>query len=205
MAKITIRHKIGEQYAILFIIMLFMAVLAKSIFHHLKDIMTYTIISGTNRQGSNTKKIALAYQDILAQKGIAAQLLALDEVDAASKNGSFTQMQETFLLPAQKFIIIMPEYNGSYPGILKLLIDNSDIKNAWWNKKVLLAGVATGRAGNLRGMEHLTGSLMHIKMSVHHNRLPISLVDKLLDEAGKLADAGTIKAIDQQLEEFIAF
>ncbi len=99
----------------------------------------------------------------------------------------------------------MPEYNGSYPGILKLLIDNSDIKNAWWNKKVLLVGVATGRAGNLRGMEHLTGSLMHIKMMVHHNRLPISLVDKLMDEAGNLTDAGTIKAIEQQLDEFIAF
>jgi chromate reductase, NAD(P)H dehydrogenase (quinone) len=167
--------------------------------------MTYTIISGTNRQGSNTKKVAKAYQSILLQKGVEAQLLALDEVDAASKNGSFTQMQETFLLPANKFIIIMPEYNGSYPGILKLLIDNSDIKNAWWNKKALLVGVATGRAGNLRGMEHLTGSLMHIKMMVHHNRLPISLVDKLMDEAGNLTDEGTMKAIGQQLDEFIAF
>jgi chromate reductase, NAD(P)H dehydrogenase (quinone) len=167
--------------------------------------MTYTIISGTNRQGNNTKKIAKAYQNILQQKGVEAQLLALDEVDITAKNGSFAQMQETFLLPTQKFIIVMPEYNGSYPGILKLMIDSSDIKNAWWNKKALLVGVATGRAGNLRGMEHLTGSLMHIKMLVHHNRLPISQVDKLMDEAGNLTDTGTIKAIEQQLDEFIAF
>jgi chromate reductase, NAD(P)H dehydrogenase (quinone) len=167
--------------------------------------MAYTIISGTNRQGSNTKKIAKAYQHILQQKGIDAGLLALDEVDITEKNGSFDKMQQAFLIPTQKFIIIMPEYNGSYPGILKLLIDSSDIKNAWWNKKVLLTGVATGRAGNLRGMEHLTGSLLHIKMTVHHNRLPISMVDKLMDEAGNLTDTGTIKAIEQQVDDFIAF
>jgi chromate reductase, NAD(P)H dehydrogenase (quinone) len=167
--------------------------------------MTYTIISGTNRPGSNTKKVALAYQRILQQKGVEAALLALDEVDVFSKNGSFMQMQEQYLLPAQKFIIVMPEYNGSYPGVLKVMIDSSDVKNAWWNKKVLLTGVATGRAGNLRGMEHLTGSLLHLKMMVHHNRLPISLVDKLLDADGNLADEGTIKAIEQQLDEFIGF
>ncbi len=167
--------------------------------------MTYTIISGTNRQGSNTKKMAAAYQNILQQKGVEAKLLALDEVDVTSRSSSFTQMQENFLLPAQKFIIVMPEYNGSFPGILKLMIDNSDIKNAWWNKKALLVGVATGRAGNLRGMEHLTGSLLHMKMMVHHNRLPISLVDKLLDESGNLTDTGTIRAIEQQLDEFISF
>jgi chromate reductase, NAD(P)H dehydrogenase (quinone) len=198
---------LANNIATLFIISVQQAFLTtKSIFFIiLTGTMTYTIISGTNRQGNNTKKVAKAYQSILQQKGVDVQLLALDEVDITLKDGSFAQMQETFLLPAQKFIIVMPEYNGSYPGILKLMIDSSDIKNAWWNKKALLAGVSTGRAGNLRGMEHLTGALMHIKMIVHHNRLPISLVDKLLDEAGNLTDAGTIKAIEQQLDEFIAF
>ena len=99
----------------------------------------------------------------------------------------------------------MPEYNGSYPGILKLMIDNSDVKNVWWHKKVLLVGVSTGRAGNLRGMEHLTGSLLHMKMLVHPNRLPISIVDKLMDTEDRFSDENTIKAIQTQLAEFIKF
>ena len=99
----------------------------------------------------------------------------------------------------------MPEYNGSYPGILKLMIDNTDIRKAWWHKKVLLTGVSTGRAGNLRGMDHLTGSLLYLKMIVHPNRLPISVIDRLMDGNNHFSDAGTLKAIDVQLEEFLKF
>ncbi len=167
--------------------------------------MTYTIIAGTDRPGSNTLKVAKEYQRILAEKGVTAQLLSLETEDVTSKNGSFTALQEQYLLSTDKYIFVLPEYNGSFPGILKLLIDKSDVKNAWWNKKALLTGVATGRAGNLRGLEHLTGSLMHLKMQVHHNRLPISMVDKILDAAGQFSDEGTIKVIAQQLDEYIQF
>ncbi len=167
--------------------------------------MNYTIISGTDRQNSNTKFAALEYQRMLKAKGVEAKLLSLDDVDILSKNGSFKKIEDEFITGAEKFIILMPEYNGSYPGILKLLIDKTDIRKAWWNKKVLLTGISTGRAGNLRGMEHLTGSLMYLKMRVHPNRLPISAVDKMLDESGKFADKGTLEAINTQLDEFIEF
>jgi NAD(P)H-dependent FMN reductase len=114
-------------------------------------------------------------------------------------------MENRFLIPAKKFIIIMPEYNGSYPGILKLMIDNTDVAKAWANKKVLLTGVSTGRAGNLRGMEHLTGSLLHMKMIVHHNRLPISQVTKLMNEQFQFNDQATLQAIQVQLDDFLTF
>jgi chromate reductase, NAD(P)H dehydrogenase (quinone) len=69
----------------------------------------------------------------------------------------------------------------------------------------LLTGVSSGRAGNLRGMEHLTGSLLHLKMTVHPNRLPISSIHTLLDEHGTISNAGTIKTIQTQLDEFLNF
>jgi NAD(P)H-dependent FMN reductase len=163
-----------------------------------------TIISGTNRD-NNTKKVAREYQRFLKDKNIDSILLALDENNVFERDNAFIKMEETFLKPASKFIIIMPEYNGSYPGILKLMIDNTDIAKVWWNKKVLLTGVSTGRAGNLRGMEHLTGSLLHLKMLVHPNRLPISVVDKLLDSDDHFSNEGTISSIHTQLEEFINF
>lgn len=164
-----------------------------------------TIISGTNRKNNNTKKIALEYQRLLKERQIDSHLLALDEINVAERNGFFRQMEKDFLEPADKFIIIMPEYNGSYPGILKLMIDNSDVSKAWHHKKVLLTGVSTGRAGNLRGMEHLTGTLLHMKMLVHPNRLPVSVVDKMIGEHEQISDAGTLRAINNQLNEFINF
>lgn len=165
-----------------------------------------TIISGSSRDNNNTKKVALEYQRLLKEQfNEEAILYALDDINVTNRDEAFVKAEQAFLVPAKKFIIIMPEYNGSYPGILKLMIDNTDIKNVWANKKVLLVGVATGRAGNLRGMEHLTGSLLHMKMMVHHNRLPISLVDKLMDADKRFHDEGTLKAIHSQLNEFVLF
>jgi NAD(P)H-dependent FMN reductase len=164
-----------------------------------------TIISGSNRGDNNTKKVAFEYQRLLAKKNVAAQIFSLDEINSTLRNDSFIQSENQFLVPTEKFIIIMPEYNGSYPGILKLMMDNTDIKKVWWYKKVLLTGVSTGRAGNLRGMEHLTGVLLHMRMQVHYNRLPISIVDKLMDEADQFTDPATLAAINIQLEEFLNF
>ena len=163
-----------------------------------------TIISGTNRD-NNTKKVAREYQRFLKEKNVDSILLALDEHSIFVRDEAFIKMENEYLMPAAKFIIIMPEYNGSYPGILKLMIDNTDISKVWWHKKVLLTGVSTGRAGNLRGMDHLTGSLLYLKMLVHPNRLPISVVDKLLDADDHFSNVATINSIQMQLDEFVSF
>jgi chromate reductase len=161
-----------------------------------------TIISGTNRKGSYTEKIALEYQFLLKQRGIEAQILSLVGLDLLDRNVAFEKIEEETLIPTTTFIIVSPEYNGSFPGVLKLLMDISRIHLCWWHKTALLVGVATGRAGNLRGMDHLTGVLNHMKVMVHFNKLPISVVDKLLDENGKIITELTIKAINHQLNEF---
>lgn len=163
-----------------------------------------TIISGTNRKDNVTRKVASEYQRFLKEKQFDSEVLFLDEVNMTERNDEFSLAEEKFLISAEKFIIISPEYNGSYPGILKLMIDNSNISQCWWHKKVLLTGISTGRAGNLRGMEHLTGSLLHMKMQVHHNRLPISVINTLMKD-DNFTDANVLKAIDNQLEEFLNF
>jgi chromate reductase, NAD(P)H dehydrogenase (quinone) len=164
-----------------------------------------TIISGSNRTDNNTKKVALEYKRLLEEKNFPAEVLALDEINMFTRDADFIRVEERLLKPAEKFIIIMPEYNGSYPGVLKLMIDNTDVSRVWWYKKVLMTGISTGRAGNLRGMEHLTGALLHLKMQVHYNRLPISIVDKLMDADGKFLDAATLRSINTQLDEFLEF
>ena len=143
--------------------------------------MKYTIISGTNRQGSNTLKVARQYQEMLASRGVDAGLVSLEGLDLNQKGQQLQQLEQDVLIPTDKFIFVLPEYNGSYPGSLKTMIDMSDIRKVWWGKKALLTGVSTGRAGNLRGMDHLTGALNYLKVHVHHNKLPISSVDKLLE------------------------
>ena len=164
-----------------------------------------TIISGTNRPGSNTGKVAAQYLSLLQKKGVDAHLVSLVGLNVSERNPAIIQLEKEVLIPTTKFIFISPEYNGSIPGVLKSLIDYSDIKHVWWGKKALLTGVSTGRAGNLRGMEHLTGILHYVKMHVHPNKLPISVVDKLLNSQDQITDTGTLQAIDEQLTEFLAY
>jgi len=165
----------------------------------------YTIISGTNRNDSNTIKVAQHYLQLFKKKGIDANLLSLQGIDVLERNPAFTKIETEVLIPTQKFIFVSPEYNGSFPGVLKAMFDISDIKKTWWGKKALLTGVSTGRAGNLRGMEDLTGILHFMKVVVHPNKLPISVVDKLMNENGSLNDTATLAAIKAQLNEFIEF
>jgi NAD(P)H-dependent FMN reductase len=165
----------------------------------------YTIISATNRVGSHTEKVAIFYQRLLRENGVEAGILSMVGLNVLEKNPGFNRIEKELLIPTQKFIFIMPEYNGSFPGVLKAMIDITDVKKTWWWKKVLLTGVSTGRAGNLRGMDHITGSLHHMNMIVHPNKLPISVIDKVMDAGGVINNQVTIASVKLQLEQFINF
>jgi chromate reductase, NAD(P)H dehydrogenase (quinone) len=165
----------------------------------------YTIISGTNRADSYTIKVARHYQKVLQNKSIPAALLSLEGLNVLERNPDFEKVETDLLVPTQKFIFISPEYNGSIPGVLKCMFDISDIRIVWWDKKALLTGVSTGRAGNLRGMEHLTGILHYLKVVVHPNKLPISMIDKLFDQHDVITDERTLADIELQVNEFIRF
>lgn len=71
-------------------------------------------------------------------------------------------------------------------------------------QKALLTGVAEGRGGNLRGLDHFTGVLHFLKVIVHPNKLPISSVKQLMNARGEIADQQTIAQMRQQIEEFLA-
>jgi NAD(P)H-dependent FMN reductase len=163
----------------------------------------YLIVSGTNRAGSNTLKVAKVYHRLLKERSIDAILLSLEGLNLLTRDAGFEKIENELIIPINNYIFISPEYNGSFPGALKMLFDIAKTHSLWWHKKALLTGVSTGRAGNLRGMDHLASVLNYLKVMVHHNQLPISSIDKLMDENGKFTDAGSIDVINKQLDEFI--
>lgn len=164
-----------------------------------------TIISGTNRLNSRTRKVAQYYYDYLAEKEQEVKLLSLEVLKTFGRNEHLVQLEAEFLIPAEKFIFIMPEYNGSFPGVLKTLLDQTDIRKCWWHKKALLVGLADGRGGNLRGIEHMTNILHYLKMNVHYDKLPISRINEEMDEWGRFFHELTRNAIGDQLDSFIRY
>lgn len=168
-----------------------------------------TVVSATNRPHSYTEKVAKVYQQRLKNKGIDSRYLSLmemprdlivNEMYDKPRNTAMEQLESEFLIPASKFIFIMPEYNGSFPGVLKAFIDASDIKRCFHNKKACLVGVSDGRAGNLRGMEHFTNILNHMKINVLHLKIPISNVVSHFDDAGNFTSHEALKLMDHQID-----
>lgn len=167
-----------------------------------------TLVSGTNRPNSWTKKVADVYRSRLEQKNVSYQFLDLTELPVSffhvdmydEKSPALAQLEKDILYPTTKYIFVIPEYNGSFPGVLKLLIDGSDIRNSFHNKKAVLVGVADGRAGNLRGMDDLTNVLNHMKIDVSYCKIPISAVSKQFNEKGEFIAEETLKLMDHQID-----
>ncbi|OSZ78997.1 hypothetical protein CAP35_12325 [Chitinophagaceae bacterium IBVUCB1] len=164
-----------------------------------------TVIAGTNRKDSMTLKVATLYHKLLSAMYGNVHLLNLEGKAVWERGDEMKQIEAEMLIPAEKIVLVMPEYNGSFPGILKLMMDNSDIKKAWWNKKAMLVGVADGRAGNLRGMDHMTNILNYLHVSVLYNKVPISRITEEISDEGEVMKPATLKVIETQIGEFLKF
>ena len=173
---------------------------------------TITVISGTNRPNSNTEVIARFCEKLVQNEGLNVKFLSLQELPQSiaftemygKRTPEFDAMINEYIENTNKFLIVSPEYNGSFPGLLKTLIDAVHPK-FWNHKKAGLIGVADGRAGNLRGIDQLTLILNYLKINVHHNKLPISQVTKLIDENRNLHDELTQNVLAAYVKGLMEF
>jgi chromate reductase, NAD(P)H dehydrogenase (quinone) len=169
-----------------------------------------TIISATNRPNSSTLKVAKKYMQLMEKQDVKSKLFSLESLPSDliatdlynKRSENFQQLLNEFIIPAQKFVFIIPEYNGSFPGILKAFLDAVH-PDANRGKKVGLIGVSSGRAGNLRGMEHITGILNYLGMFVHPNKIPVSSVLTLFDENGDIKDENTVRVLEKHTMDMI--
>lgn len=171
-----------------------------------------TIICATNRPKNQTLKVVDLYRELLSEKDENIEVFRMDELpenfivsDAfGNRTEEVSELLNSKIVPADRLVIVAPEYNGSYPGVFKAFLDGIEPR-IWTGKKVALVGVATGRAGNLRGMDHLTHVLHHLKMEVYSMKVPISKLDDLQDDLGQIEDVETKAVLQRQIEGFLKF
>lgn len=177
-----------------------------------------TIISGTNRPNSKSLEISKHLKQIIQSIDATqdVQILNLEDVpfeafnsdmySAEGQHPQLTKIQDQYIIKSDKWIIVSPEYNGSYPGVLKFFIDAMSVKDyvaTFKAKKAGLVGVSSGRAGNLRGMEHLAGALNYLGVTTMPNKLPISSVGDVLTDSG-LAEESK-ETLTNYCKDFLAF
>lgn len=171
-----------------------------------------TLICATHRPKNQTRRVVEKYAEILERLNEEVQVLNMDDLPQnfmvkntfGTPEHSLDKIVETMIRPAERLVIISPEYNGSYPGLFKVFLDAVAPKE-WRGKRVALVGVASGRAGNLRGMDHLTDVMHYLRAEVFSLKIPISRLDHLLNEKGELTDEETLAVLQDQATQFLKF
>lgn len=171
-----------------------------------------TIICATNRPKNQTLKVVEVYKSLIEEQGEEVSVFQMAELPSdfivtdtfGNRTKIVSELIQNKIVPADKLVVISPEYNGSYPGVFKAFLDGVS-PSLWHGKKAALVGVASGRAGNLRGMDHLTHVLHHLKVEVYSAKVPISKLDDLLDDDGSFVDADTVQVLRNQLKGFLKF
>ena len=171
-----------------------------------------TIIASTNRPNSYTFKLASYYQKKLQGKGLETSIFSLTDLpdnilktDMYGKRSAEFQPIQDLVTATEKFLFIVPEYNGSFPGALKVFMDACKYPESFYGKKAALVGLSTGKYGNVRGIDQLVGICHYINLNVMSLRLHIPAIDKEIDENGNIFEEDTLRFTNEQINRFIDF
>jgi len=172
--------------------------------------MKISIIIGTVREGRRSPGVAYLLRDMLELKGEKIEILDLEEY-------SFPIMKERLknlkhppagmrefsqhLFDSDGIIIITPEYNGSYSGVLKNTLDY--FKPEYYKKPIGVVTVSSGVLGGINASHHLLSWVLHVKAIPSPFKLLVKSVDKTFDKENRLIDEDFKVSADKFLKEFL--
>lgn len=172
-----------------------------------------TIVSGTNRKKANSFKIAVQYKEILKELGADANILDLEDLPAdflttafyenTGKNEGFRPMMD-LMKQSEKFVFIVPEYNGSFPGILKLFLDALEFPSPLAGKKCALVGLSSGVQGSALAMSHLTDIFNYLGMHVLAQKPKLMGINDRMQN-GEVTDELGVQLLKEQAEALLKF
>jgi len=163
------------------------------------------VILGTTRQGRRSEHAAkLVFEQTKKRAGVETEFidvrnlsLPLDDAGEQIKDPKFSATVER----ADGLILVVPEYNHGYPGMLKHALD-TNLKE-YIHKAVGICGVSAGIIGGARVIENLLPVMRELGLVTIFNDVNFGQVGKVFDEQGKLLDEKFIHRIDDFLNELI--
>jgi chromate reductase len=170
------------------------------------------ILSGTNRPGSNTRKVAARVEATYQSLGVEIQLLDLAQLPPdifspssyADKPASFSRFTDA-ILAADGVVIVTPEYNGGIPGILKYFIDMLPFPESFQQRPVCFVGLAAGMWGALRPVEQLQAIFVYRNAHLYAERVFMPGIGKLLDDSGHFTNPEMDERLKKQAIGFVRF
>jgi NAD(P)H-dependent FMN reductase len=163
------------------------------------------LLLGTTRQGRASENVArFVFGEIKKHDGVETEFIDLrdlkftsDDAGEAIKDPKFSATMER----ADGLVLVAPEYNHGYPGLLKHALD-TNLKE-YIHKAVGVCGVSAGSFGGARMIQNLLPVLRELGLMTIFWDGNFSNAPKLFDEKGTILETAYVKRIDQFLKELI--
>lgn len=172
-----------------------------------------SVISGTIREGSIGRKVAALVVGMYEELGEEVTLLDLKDMPAgAFSSDAFKEKPDAFVsgftdkvLASDGLVVVVSEYNGSYPGTLKHFVDLLPFPQSFDCRPVAFIGLAGGYYGGLRAVEQLQMVFAYRNAYLFNRRVFIPDSYTVLDETGMIKDPELRDRLELQAEKFRAF
>ena len=170
------------------------------------------IVSGTNRPGSKSSKVARAIARHYAEAGAAAELYDLTQLPAEAFAPEAFAVKPPALMAVQRRVLdaaglhlVIPEYNGSFPGVLKHFVDLLKFPESFQDKPVAFVGLSAGSSGGTRGVEQMQMVFAYRNAHLFPDRVFIPAAGQKLDAAGAVTDADIDRRLAKQAAGFARY
>ena len=170
------------------------------------------IISGTDRPGAQALKISGYLMRRYKKMGAKVSLINLQDFPLeAVKGGPYGQDNSAIeaynkpLHQADGLVMVIPEYNGSFPGILKLFIDYLPFPESFLRKPISYIGESAGAFGAMRAVEQMEQVAEYRYAYNFPERVFIPRVNKNFSEDKGILDEFQNSLLDSQIKNFYHF
>ncbi len=157
------------------------------------------VINGSVRPGNFTAKASALVQNELREAGVAMQLVdpARFDLPVPGQQAADASAEELRRIvgAATGVVFVTPEYHGSFSSVIKLVIENLGFPSVLAGKPVALLGVAAGRIGAIKSLEHLRSVCAHVGALVLPSLVSVANVQRVFDAEGNCLD----EAVERQV------
>ena len=164
------------------------------------------VILGTVRKGRASENVAkFVFEQVRKREGVETELIDIRKLNFPGNDAGEQIKDAKFSAACERadgLVIITPEYNRGYPGMLKHVLD-SNLKE-YIHKAVGICGVSAGGFGGTRVIENLLPVMRELGLVTIFWDGNFSGAQQLFDEAGNMKDrAAHEKRMDKFLGELI--
>src|SRR5678815_6112278 len=158
------------------------------------------VILGTTRKGRASENVAKFIRDEVAKRdGVETELIDLRDLKFTTEDAGEAIKDASFSAScarADALVLVAPEYNHGYPGLLKHALD-TNLKE-YIHKAVGICGVSAGGFGGTRMIQNLLPVLRELGLVTIFWDGNFSGAHKLFDSDGKILDEAThVKRIEK--------